>query len=108
VGLQLLASAAGRATVILPVSEDLMSESAGVDGGAISALVEAAGAAATSPTPTGETVELFISFVRSPPPHPLTAEARVVRTERDLRLCEVDVRDWNGDLVARGSVTRRS
>jgi uncharacterized protein (TIGR00369 family) len=112
-GLRLIASDAGRAMVVLPVSDAVLTDSGGIDNGVITVLIEAAGAAAAaSDAPhgeaLGETVELFVSFARSAPEHPLTAEAHVVRRERHLRLCEVEVRDWNGDFVARGSLTQRA
>lgn len=110
-GLRVLLVEEDRATVVLPVSETVLSEAGGIDRGAIGTLVEAAGtAAALGERPGGErtdTMELFVSFVRAAPAHPLTAEAHVVRGEGDVRVCEVDVRDWDGELVARGFVTHR-
>jgi uncharacterized protein (TIGR00369 family) len=112
-GLRLASSEAGRATVVLPVSDAVLNEFGGIDNAAVTLLIEAAGAAAAaSDGPEGEgpgeTVEMSVSFARSAPEHPLTAEAVVVRRERHVRLCEVAVRDWNGDFVARGSLTQRA
>ena len=50
---------------------------------------------------------MYITFVRAAPQHPLTAEARMVGQEGLLRSCEVEVRDWNGDLVAKGLLSYR-
>ena len=111
--LRVVVAEGGHAKVVLPVSDAVTRDAGGIDTTALALLIEAAGAAAAGSdephgdTP-GETVELFVSFARSAPNHPLTAEARVVRRERDVRLCEVEVRDWNGDFVARGSLTRRT
>ena len=111
--LRVVVAEGGHAKVVLPVSDAVSDASGGIDTAALTLLIETAGAAAAgSDQPhgeaPGETVELFVSFARSAPGHPLTAEARVVRRERDVRLCEVEVRDWNGDFVARGSLTRRA
>ena len=111
--LRLVVAEGGHAKVVLPVSDAVTGESGAIDTGALTVLIEAAGAAAAASdephgVTQGETVELFVSFARSAPGHPLTAEARVVRRELGVCLCEVEVRDWNGDFVARGSLTRRA
>ncbi|MFN2617674.1 MAG: PaaI family thioesterase [Thermoleophilaceae bacterium] len=111
-GLKLVALEEGRATVTLPVRE----ESSGADGrvhrGAITALVEAAASAAAlgavdSTTEDGGASELHVIFVRPAPQHPLNAEARVVSRDGARRSCEVEVRDWNGELVAKGFLSCR-
>jgi uncharacterized protein (TIGR00369 family) len=80
--------------------------------GAISALIEAAGSAASrglEPEDEDEqgSVDLFISFVRGAPDQPLTADAQVVRRESDMSVCDVEVRDWDRQLVAKAVFTYR-
>lgn len=105
-GLRLVAVEEGRATVTLP----LPSSGAAVDPvhrGAITVLVESAATAAAlgperTPAADAGTGELYVSFVRPAPEHPLRAEARVVSQAGGRKSCEVEVRDWNGELVAKG------
>jgi uncharacterized protein (TIGR00369 family) len=106
-GLKLAALEEGRATVTLPVQDSSLAASGAIHRGAITVLVQAAAmAAALGPDrrPSGEegSGELHVSFVRSAPDHPLSAEARVVSRAGTRRNCEVEVRDWNGELVAKG------
>jgi uncharacterized protein (TIGR00369 family) len=110
--LRFVALDAGHATVVLPAHPDVLEESGAIHRGAISALVEAAGEAAwwtDDSADDGEVpaVDLFVSFVRPVPEQPLTAEAHVVGREARRSVCDVDVRDWNGELVAKAVVTYR-
>ena len=111
--MQVLALEPDRAAVTLPLRPEVLAEGGGVDRGAVCALVEAAGTAAgvgdlAYDTGQGGTADLFVSFLRPAPEHPLTAEARVMSREGGLCLCDVAVSDWNGDLVAKGHMTYRS
>jgi uncharacterized protein (TIGR00369 family) len=106
-GLKLVAFEEGRATVTLPLKASSLTPSGAIHRAAITVLVEAAAmAAALGPgaNPSGDesTGELHVSFVRSAPEHPLSADARVVSKAGTRRHCEVEVRDWNGELVAKG------
>ena len=110
-GLQTLAVERDRATILLQPGPAVLAEDGGVHRGAISALIEAAGSAASQePTEAGETsgpVDLFVSFVRRAPEQPLTADASVVRREAGVCVCDVEVRDWDRQLVAKAVFTHR-
>ena len=97
----------GRATVTLPARSESLTTAGMLHRGAVTVLVEAAAmAAALGPdrSPHGQdgTSELYVSFVRPAPEPPLNAEARVVSQAGRRKNCEVEVRDWNGELVAKG------
>jgi uncharacterized protein (TIGR00369 family) len=109
-GLRCVAVGEDRATVLLEAGSQAAAERGGVHRGAISALVEAAGSAAVGHEAPEEdpelgSVDLFISFVRTPPIQPLTADAFVIRREAGLVVCDVEVRDWDRELVAKAVFT---
>jgi uncharacterized protein (TIGR00369 family) len=111
-GLRSVTVAPDRATILLEPGPAVRSERGVVHRGAISALIEAAGSAAAGQLePEDETdsgsVDLFISFVRAAPDQPLTADARVVRREAGISVCDVEVRDWDRQLVAKAVFTCR-
>ena len=112
-GLRTLAVERDRATILLEPGPAVLAEDGGVHRGAISALIEAAGSAAShegEPREAGGapgSVDLFISFVRRAPEQPLTADASVVRREAGLCVCDVEVRDWDRQLVAKAVFTHR-
>ena len=108
VGLKLVFADSGKAAVTLPVTADSLSGEGTVHRGAITALVEAAAGATLPEAEEQEAAALSdikISFVRPAPQHPLVAEARTLACHGSLRSCEVDVHDWNGELVAKGFLT---
>jgi uncharacterized protein (TIGR00369 family) len=113
-GLRCVASGPNRATVLLEVSPVVLADDGGVHRGAVCALVEAAGTAAVGQggEPLEEVrpgpVDLFVSFIRPAPEQPLTADAHVVRRERGVSVCDVEVRDWDRELVAKAVFTHRS
>jgi acyl-coenzyme A thioesterase PaaI-like protein len=104
-GLKLVAAGDDRATMTLPADTPGPAVG-GARRGAMTLLVEAAGmAAALGPGWTDseeQARELFVTFLRPAPDHPLTAEARVMSRAGRRRNCEVEVRDWDGELVAKG------
>ena len=105
--MKLVALDEGRATVTLPADAPTLSAPGNVRRGAITVLVEAAAIAAALGTERWASdeqaaSELFLSFLRPVPDHPLTAEAHVVSQSGRRRSCEVEVCDWNGELVAKG------
>jgi acyl-coenzyme A thioesterase PaaI-like protein len=107
-GLKLVSADAGRATATLHVRRDSHGEGARVNSDAVSGLVQASAAAtATGSEGRSELSDVYITFVRPTPQHPLTAEARVVGLEGPFQSCEVEVRDWNGDLVAKAFLRYR-
>ena len=109
-GLRVAALEPDRATVVLPAERAVLGQNGMIHRGAIDVLIEAAGMAA-SWTSVGrreaESVDLFISHIRGAPEQPLTAEALVVRRGSDLCVCDVEVRDWDRDLVAKAILTSR-
>ena len=109
-GLRTVTVEPDRASIILEPGPPVLAESGGVHRGAISALIEAAGSAASreeAHTEDGGSVDLFISFVRAAPDQPLTADAYVMRREAGLSVCDVEVRDWDRQLVAKAVFTHR-
>jgi acyl-coenzyme A thioesterase PaaI-like protein len=108
-GLKLVSADAGRATATLRVRRDRLDDPATVDSDAISALVQATAAAATADGSgrRGGLSDIYITFVQPMPEHPLTAEGRVVTEEGHLHSCEVEVRDWDGGLVAKALLNYR-
>ncbi|MFN2617436.1 MAG: PaaI family thioesterase [Thermoleophilaceae bacterium] len=108
-GLKLVSAEADRATGTLHVRRESLTESGIVRSDAISALVQATAAAAAGGQgwESASLSDIYITFVQPAPQHPLTAEGRVVPDDGPLRRCEVEVRDWNGDLVAKGLLSYR-
>jgi uncharacterized protein (TIGR00369 family) len=102
-----------RATILLEPGPAVLGADGGVHRGAISALIEAAGSAAAvreigaCDEDSPGSVDLFISFVRTAPEQPLTADAHVMRREAGLSVCDVEVRDWDLRLVAKAVFTYR-
>jgi uncharacterized protein (TIGR00369 family) len=110
-GLRSVSVEPDRATILLEPGPAVLAESGGVHRGAISALIEAAGSAASRQAEPEEgdvgSVDLFISFVRGAPDQPLTADAYVMRREAGMSVCDVEVRDWDRQLVAKAVFTYR-
>jgi uncharacterized protein (TIGR00369 family) len=107
-GLRLVFAAEDHAVVTLPVPRRAGGEAGQAQPGAITALVEAAAAAAARDFLERRDAAargLSVNFVRPESEPPLVAEARVLASDADLRSCEVDVRDWNGTLVAKAFLT---
>ena len=107
-GLKLVSEDAGRASATLSLRRESCGDGR-VHTDAVSALIQAAAAAAigSGRHPEGPS-DIYITFVRPAPQDPLNAEARVVGREDPLRSCEVEVRDWNGDLVAKAFLRYRA
>ena len=96
----------GQATATLRVRHDGRDEPSSVAKDAVSALVQATAAAALSGDVEALS-DLYMTFGRRTLQHPLTAEARVMPRQGTLRSCEVEVRDWNGELVAKALLSYR-
>jgi acyl-coenzyme A thioesterase PaaI-like protein len=105
-GLRLVSAEPGRATATLRVQREDPAEPGVVSSDAISALVQATAAAAVGAR-AAVLGDVYITFVRPEPQHPLTAEAQVVKPGDLLKSCDVEVRDWNGDLVAKALLSYR-
>jgi uncharacterized protein (TIGR00369 family) len=107
-GFQAVFAEESHAVVTLPVHRGVGTEPGKAHPGAVTALVEAAGALAADRRLDEEGASLTgitVTFVRPWSERPLVAEAKVLGDEGALRSCEVEVRDWNGALVAKGFLT---
>lgn len=107
-GFQAVFAEEEHAVVTLPVHRGVGTEPGKAHPGAITALVEAAGALAADERVQEEGAKLAgvtVTFVRPSSERPLVAEARVLGGKGALRSCEVEVRDWNGELAAKGFLT---
>lgn len=104
-GMELVASEAGRATVKLPVRDALLQPAGILHGGAIAALADSAVAQALVPTvePGTQftTIELKVNYVRPIAAGALWAECDLVHCGRRTALGDVTVRDDGGKLVAK-------
>lgn len=102
-----------RAELVLPYDPRLATLGDVVHGGAISALIDTAGMAATwaDDTPAtalaGSTITMNVDFVTAARGCDLLATATVVRRGRSLCFTEVTVTAPDGEIVARGSVVQR-
>jgi len=110
-GLELVRVAEGYAELRMPFRQDLVTIGDTVHGGAISALVDTAGTAASWATPNaspearGTTVGLSLNFMAAARSVELVAEATVRRRGRQISTSEVSVRDPDGKEVALALVT---
>jgi uncharacterized protein (TIGR00369 family) len=107
-GLRLVFTEEEHAVVTLPVHRGAGAEAGKAHPGAITALVEAAAAAASGDFLSRDDASqrgISVNFVRPVSERPLVAEARMLGSDAALRTCEVEVSDWNGTLVAKGFVT---
>lgn len=99
------------ANLVLPFAEPIVTVGDLVHGGAISALVDTAAMAASWSTDSppanlrGTTVGLSIDFLAGGRASDLAATARVLRRGSSLCFCDVEVRDGDDTLVAKGLVT---
>jgi uncharacterized protein (TIGR00369 family) len=95
----------GRAVVSLELRKDLTNSWSSAHGGVITSLLDVAmGAAAMTidDHATGVvTVNLSVTFVRSGA-GVLVAEGRLLKGGRSLAFCEGEVRDRDGEIVAKG------
>jgi uncharacterized protein (TIGR00369 family) len=82
-----------------------------VHGGAIAALVDVSATAAAwtkadlARSPRGTTIGFSLNFLQGAIATDLIATARIIQRGRSVQVCEVDVRNANGDAVARAMVT---
>ena len=105
----------GRVVVSLELRKDLTNSWSSAHGGVVMSLLDGAmgGAAMTAAShATGVvTVNLSVTFIRSGAGS-LVAEGRILKGGRSLVFCEGEVRDGEGELVAKGvgtfKVKRRS
>src|SRR4051812_8384860 len=111
VGLEIESLESDRARLRLPFAESVATIGDVVHGGAVSTLVDTAAMAAswcTDEVPEslrGTTVGLSVDFLAATRGVDLVAEARVLRRGSSLCFCDVEVRDGDERLVAKGLVT---
>jgi len=103
-GVQIAHHEPGRAVLRLEVRPELKNSWHGAHGGVIMTLADIALAVAArtrDPLAKGAmTVDLHVSFV-APGSGTLVAEGRCIRAGKSLAFCEGEVRDGQGDLVAK-------
>lgn len=112
-GIRLEAIEDGRAELVLPFRPELATMDDVVHGGAIAALIDTAGMAATWSDDTepdslaGSTVSLNVNYVAAARGKDLTATAVVAKRGRNMVFSDVRVTEPDGRLVATGSVVQR-
>lgn len=101
------------AEISMPFQPVLATTGDVIHGGAISTLIDTAATVAAwsgaevSDTTRGATASLTINFVAAAHSRDLIATARVTQRGRSLVFCEVDVRDAEARLIAKGLATYR-
>ena len=114
-GISLDDAEVGWVRLRLAMREDLRTfgERRVLHGGAIATLIDSAAASATR-TLRGEdeppwlglaTTDMHVSYLAAVTDGEVTAEGRVLRAGRQVAFLDVEVRNEDGDLVARGMVT---
>jgi acyl-CoA thioesterase len=110
-GIELEEQSPGYARVRLPMREDLRGGVGGsLHGGVLSALVDIAALGAMQglfderARPAG-TAELSISYLRPALGHSVFAESRVLKQGRMLAVIDVDLKNPDGQLVAKARVS---
>ncbi len=108
-GMRVVAMGDGHARLELPVEEKLLQIYGGVHGGATASLADSAVAvaliSASTPNERAFTVELKLNFLAPVSIGRLTADARLFHRGRNIAAGEVDVRDDQGRLIAKGIAT---
>jgi len=99
----------GRARVSLPITENVVNVNGRVHGSALFALLDFAMGAALMSLERSfartATAQMDIHFIRSARRGTLHSEAWVVRRGRGISFVEGEVRDDDGELIARGVAT---
>ena len=107
-GLEVIERAAGRAVVALCIGDDLKNRRGDAHGGATASLLDVAmGLACQSSADdwaTEGTVTLNLQFI-APGKGRLLAEGRLLRAGRTVAFAEGEVRDEDGELVAKATAT---
>jgi uncharacterized protein (TIGR00369 family) len=112
-GIEVASAERDRVCLRLPFRADLATVGAIVHGGAIATLVDVAGAAASASGITdddaagGATFHLTVAYLAPVDGRDIEAEAVVAHRTRNQTLADVSVRDSEGTLVAKGTVTSR-
>ena len=110
-GFELAGLAPDRAEVRLPFAAANSTQGEVLHGGAIAALIDVAGTTAAfagdAPSAAGATIGMTVDYIRAARGQDLLAVGRVLRRAGGLCFSEVDVRDPDDRLVAKGLVTYR-
>jgi len=99
------------AELVLPFAEHVVTIGDVVHGGAISSLADTAAMAAAwaddvvPEALAGSTVSITIDFIAPAKGSDLVAEARVIRRGKRLSFIDIDVRDPDGNVVAKALAT---
>lgn len=110
-GMRLADVQPGKATLVLPFAEQLITIGTTVHGGAIASLIDTAAMVAAwsdvevSDQPRGSTVGLTVSYLAAAQGEDLQATASVLRRGRSLVYLDIEVRGASGALVAKGLAT---
>ncbi len=110
-GMRLADVQPGRATLIMPFAEQLITIGTTVHGGAIASLIDTAAMVAAwsdaevTGNPRGSTVALTVNYLAAANAEDLHATATVLRRGRSLVYLDIEVRGASGGLVAKGLAT---
>lgn len=110
-GFELAEISPGRAVLMAPFREELVTIGNVVHGGALASLIDTTAMVAAwsdvevSATPRGTTVGLNVSYLAAAGGEDLRAEAKVLHRGRSLVFVDVDVTTASGTPVAKGAVT---
>jgi uncharacterized protein (TIGR00369 family) len=110
-GMRLVDVQPGRATLIMPFAEQLITIGTTVHGGAIASLIDTAtmvaawSEAEVTSNPRGSTVALTVNYLAAANAEDLQATASVLRRGRSLVYLDIEVRGASGALVAKGLAT---
>ncbi len=108
-GMRVVEMGDGYARLVMPVKEKLLQIYGGVHGGATASLVDSAVAVALISTSTPDekafTVELKVNFLAPVSKGRLTAECRLFHRGRTIAAGDVEVRNDEGRLIAKGIAT---
>jgi uncharacterized protein (TIGR00369 family) len=106
-GMRLTDVQPGRATLVMPFAERLIT----IHGGAIASLIDTAAMVAAwseaevTGNPRGSTVALTVNYLTAADGEDLQATASVLRRGRSLVYLDIEVRGASGKLVAKGLAT---
>jgi uncharacterized protein (TIGR00369 family) len=110
-GMRLTDVQPGRATLVMPFAERLITIGTTVHGGAIASLIDTAAMVAAwseaevTGNPRGSTVALTVNYLTAADGEDLQATASVLRRGRSLVYLDIEVRGASGKLVAKGLAT---
>ena len=109
-GLEVTGLGRGRSELAMPVGRNLWNLGGIVHGGAITSIADAAAGVALATlldkdTERPVTIELKVNFCSPVKEGALSASGRVVHKGGRIAVCEADIVDGQGKLVARGMAT---